>query len=205
MKFSATLFLIIVFCFETIAGNAAPKDSNIVISNCKEVYEFVFNKQSNSVQVKESLSTIYYCNNFRSTIPIVEFYNSQMAIDAVNFTVDGKKPKDVKPVYSYYEVDDYFYSDAHICYFPLLLDKKGSEAAVSFQKTIQDPRYLTNIFFNEMYPVSSKQVVFKVPKWMNIELKEMNFNGYNISKTKEYDSKADEDVYTYTASKYRST
>jgi hypothetical protein len=35
---------------------------------------------------------------------------------------------------------------------------------------------------------------------MSIELKEINFNGYNISKTKEYDSKNDEDVYTYTAS-----
>ena len=200
MKLPLTLFILTTFCCKAIAGNAASKDSNIVISNCKEVYEFVYDKSSANVQVKESLNTIYRCNDFRSTIPIVEFYDNETAIEAVDFTVDGKKPKDVKPVYSYYEVDDYFYSDEHICYFPLLLDKKGSEAEVGFQKTIKDPRYLTNIFFNEMYPVASKQVVFKVPKWMNIELKEMNFNGYNITKTKEYDSKTDADVYTYTAS-----
>jgi len=193
------LLILLAFGFKAIAGNTTAKDSNIVISNCKEVYEFVYDKPSNSVQVKESLSTTYRCNDFRSSLPIAEFYNAQMRIDAVEFSVDGKKPKDVKPVYSYYEVDDYFYSDAHICYFPLLLDKKGSTADVTFQKTIQDTRYFTNVFFDDTYPVISKQVVFKVPKWMNIELKEMNFSGYSITKTKEYDNRGEVDVYTYTA------
>lgn len=199
IKYPVSLIALLAICIRSLAGTAAPKDSNIVISNCKEVYQFVYNKTTGSVQVKESLATTYRCNDFRSSLPIVEFYSGEMTIDDVDFSVDGKKPKDVKPVYSYYQIDEYFYSDAHICYFPLLLDKKGSTADVNFQKTIQDPRYLTNVFFDEMYPVTSKQVVFRVPKWMNIELKEMNFNGYSISKTKEYDSRADEDVYTYTA------
>ena len=198
-KLPVTLLLLLAFSLKGIAGNTAAKDSNIVISNCKEVYEFVYNRSSGSVQVKESLATTYRCNDFRSSLPIAEFYSAETMIDDVEFSVDGKKPKDVKPVYSYYQVDDYFYSDAHICYFPLLLDKKGSTADVTFQKTIQDPRYFTNVFFDDMYPVTSKQVVFRVPKWMSIELKEMNFNGYSITKTKEYDSRNDVDVYTYTA------
>ncbi len=204
MKLPVTLLLLLAFGIKASAGNFASKDSNIIISNAKDVYEFVYDKSSNSVQVKESSTTIYNCNDFRSTLPVVEFYNEKVTIDDVDFSVDGKKPKDVKPVYSYYEIDDYFYSDAHICYFPLLLDKKGSVAQVSFQKTIQDPRYFTNVFFDEIFPVALKQIVFKVPKWMNIELKEMNFNGYTISKTKDYDSKNDEDVYTYTASNIES-
>ncbi|HEX5154163.1 MAG TPA: transglutaminase domain-containing protein [Parafilimonas sp.] len=199
MRLPVTCTILIACCLKASAGNFAEKDSNIVITSSKEVYEFVWDKPSNSVQVKESLNITYRCNEFRSTLPVVEFYNDKMIIDAVDFSVDGKKPKDVKPVYSYYQVDDYFYSDAHICYFPLLLDKKGSIAEVDFQKTIQDPRYLTNIYFDEMYPVASKQVVFKVPKWMRIELKEMNFDGYSISTTKGYDSKTDEDIYTFTA------
>jgi hypothetical protein len=200
MKLPVTFLLMFAFCFKASAGNSAAKDSNITISSAIDVYEFVYDKSSNNVQVKESSNTTYNCNDFRSTLPVVEFYNGKISIDNVDFSVDGKKPKDVKPVYSYYQVDDYFYSDQHVCYFPLLLDKKGSVAQVSFQKTIEDPRYLTNVFFDESFPVTSKQIVFKVPKWMNVELKEMNFNGYNISKTKAYDSKNDEDVYTYTAS-----
>jgi len=200
MKFPFN-FCVLVLCFiKAAAGNTTAKDSNIVISSAKEIYEFVYDKSSNSVQVKESLITNYLCNDFRSSIPVVEFYNNETTIDNVDFSVDGKKPKGITPVYSYYQVDDYFYSDAHVCYFPLLLDKKGSIAEVNFQKTVKDPRYLTNAFFSESYPVTSKQVIFKVPKWMNIELKEMNFSGFNISKTKEYDSKNDEDVYVYSAS-----
>ena len=199
MRFPLSVFFLLAIFVRANAGDLASKDSNIVISASREVYEFVYDKPSGSVQVKQSLSTNYRCNDFRSSIPVVEFYNDEMMIDAVDFSVDGKKPKDVKPVYSYYQVDEYFYSDAHICYFPLLLDKKGSVAEVQFQKTIRDPRYFTNVFFDEMYPVTSKQVVFRVPKWMHIELKEMNFNGYNISKTTEYDAKNDADIYTYTA------
>ena len=198
MKFPLT-FCAVIACINVYAGSNTAKDSNIVISSAKEVYEFVYDKSSNSVQVKESLNTNYLCNDFRSSIPVVEFYNDEAMIDAVDFSVDGKKPKGITPIYSYYQIDDYFYSDAHVCYFPLLLDKKGSVAEVDFQKTIKDPRYLTNVFFSDIYPVTSKQIIFKVPKWMNIELKEMNFNGYNITKTKDYDSKNDEDVYTYTA------
>lgn len=189
----------IFFSFAAIANTTA-KDSNIVINSAKEVYEFVYDKSSNSVQVKENITTNYLCNDFRSSLPIVEFYNTETVIDDVDFSVDGKKQKDVKPVYTYYQVDDYFYSDAHICYFPLLLDKKGSVAEVNFEKTVKDARYLTSVFFSESYPVTSKQIIFKVPKWMNVELKEMNFNGYAISKTKDYDSRNDEDVYTFTAS-----
>lgn len=199
MRLPVVFFIVTLFSFKAVANNFSSSDSNIVINSAKEIYEFVYDKSSSSVQVKALLITSYVCKDFRSTLPVVEFYNDKMMIDAVDFSVDGKKPKDIKPTYSYYQVDDYFFSDAHVCYFPLLLDKKGSTAQVEFDKTIKDPRYLTNVFFSEMFPVASKQLIFKVPKWMNAELKEMNFNGYNISKTKDYDSKNDEDVYTYTA------
>jgi hypothetical protein len=199
MRLPVVCCILILVSIKTFANKTASNDSNIVISSAKETYEFIYDKSSATVQVKASLVTNYLCNDFRSTLPVVEFYNDKMMIDAVDFSVDGKKPKDVKPVYSYYQVDDYFFSDAHVCYFPLLLDKKGSIASVDFEKIIRDPRYLTSVFFSEIFPVASKQLVFKVPKWMNVEMKEMNFNGYNISKTKDYDSKNDEDVYTYTA------
>ncbi len=199
MKYPFTFCFALLFFIKVNAGNAVLKDSNIVISASKEVYEFVYNKSSNNVEVKESLGTNYLCNNFRNSIAVIEAYNDEITIDDVDFSVDGKKPKGITPQYSYYQIDDYFYSDMHVCYFPLLLDKKGSVAEVNFQKTVKDPRYLTNIFFSEMYPVASKQIIFKVPKWMNVELKEMNFGGYNITKTKTYDAKNDEDIYTYTA------
>jgi len=190
--FSLTLLLIISTCFGEV------KDSNIVVSDSKELYEFVWQKSQNSVQVKQNLSTSYFCNDFRTTIPIAEFYDNETSIDNVDFIVDGKKPKDIKPRFSYYSVDDYFYSDEHICYFPLPLERKGSTSSVLFKKTISDPRYFLNVYFSESYPVLHKEVTIKVPRWMKVELKEINFNGYEITKTSNYDNNNDADVYTYT-------
>jgi transglutaminase-like putative cysteine protease len=71
---------------------------------------------------------------------------------------------------------------------------------VELDKTTLDPRYFTTIYFPGSYDISRHEVQLIVPRWMKIEIKEMNFAGYNIRKTVEYNSKRDEDVYTYTAS-----
>jgi hypothetical protein len=179
-------------------SKAAEKDSNIVISQAKESYEFVFNKKTNNVEVKQNTNTAYFCNSFRTSLYVVEMYDDQTTIDEVDYLVDGKKPKDIKPVFEYYSVDNTFFSDAKVCYFELPLQKKGSTSEVSFSKTITDPRYFTSIFLSEPYLVQKKEIVVKVPKWMKVELKEMNFKGYHISKSASYDSKDDADVFTYT-------
>ncbi len=197
MKYPYLLLASMCLCFNVRAGSNNNKDSNITISSSKDVYEFVYNKSSNSIQVKEELTINYLCNDYRTSLPVFEFYNGQVQIDDVDFLVDGKKLKGITPAYTYYQIDDYFYSDAHLCYFELPLDKKGSTGSVTFKKTYKDPRYLTNIFFSREYNTASKQIIFKVPAWMDIDLKEMNFNGYAVSKKQ--DAQNGESIYTYIA------
>jgi hypothetical protein len=187
---------VLAICMSVLSF-ATDKDTNIVISQAKEVHEFYYNKKSGNVEVKQSLSTAYFCNSFRTSLYVVEMYDNQTTIDNIDFAVDGKKPKDIKPMYDYYSVDNIFYSDARVCFFELPLQKKGSTSEVKFEKTITDPRYFTSIFFTEPYNILKKEVVVKVPRWMKVELKEMNFKGYNISKTVTYDSGDDADIYTY--------
>ena len=198
MKRVAVVLILIICALDPLINFAAENDSNVVISDSKELYEFVWQKSAGNVTVEQNITTSYYCNNYRTTIPITEMYNNETAIDEVDFTVDGKKPKDIKPKYSYYDVDDYFYSDEHVCYFPLPLERKGSSSSVVFKKTVTDPRYFINIFFSDSYLILNKEVSIKVPRWMKVDLKEMNFNGYLITKTSKYDSREDADIYTYT-------
>jgi transglutaminase-like putative cysteine protease len=193
------LVLVLTLCTSAFS-RFAEKDSNIVISQAKEIHEFVYNKKSGNVEVKQSLSTVYSCNSFRTSLYVMEMYDDQSTIDKVDFAVDGKKPKDIKPVYEYYSVDNIFFSDARICYFELPLQTKGSTSEVKFEKTITDPRYFTSIFFTEPYNIVKKEIAVKVPRWMKVELKEMNFKGYKITKSSVYDSKDDADVHTYTIS-----
>ncbi len=191
-------FMLTALCLFLSIAKAADKDTNVVISKASEFYEFVFNKKSGNVEIKQNMSTAYFCNSFRTSLYVVEMYNDQTMIDAVDFAVDGKKPKGIVPAYEYYSIDNTFYSDAKVCYFELPIPKKGSTSEVSFQKTIVDPRYFTSIYFAEGYVVQEKEITVKVPKWMKVELKEMNFKGYNITKSNSYDSRDDADVYTYT-------
>lgn len=190
--------LFICFLFLTKLCNAATKDSNIVIATAKDNYAFVYNKKSNEVKIQQSIGTTYLCNDFRTSLSVVESYDDKTSIDDVKIYVDGSKAKYITPKYEYYSVNNIFYSDAHICYFNLPLEKKGSTSEVYFEKTISDPRYFTSIFFSDEYKIINKEVVITLPKWMKIELKEMNFAGYLISKTSTYDSKNDADIITYT-------
>src|SRR5690606_27248600 len=90
--------------------------------------------------------------------------------------------KSLKPSFEYYAIDNIFYSDARVCYVKVPLEKKGAEAEVQMSKTIKNPRYFTTIYFPEAYPIEQKQIIIDVPSWMQVDIKEMNFEGYKIEK-----------------------
>lgn len=190
------LLLLVATC--TFTQTYAAKDSNVVISSVKENYAFEFNKKENQVHVKQKLSTTYTCVDFRTDVAVAEFYDDKTSIDEVDIYVGGDKNKSIKPTYQYYSVDNIFFSDEHICYFSLPLEKKGSNSEVIFEKTITDPRYFTSIYFSERFNIINKTVTITVPRWMKVEFKELNFANRDIKKTVEYNSKEDADVITYT-------
>ena len=156
--------------------HAADKDSNVVISNAKELYSFQFDKKDNAVKVKQELSTTYQCINYRTMISVVESYDDKTTIDEVKTYVDGSKAKYIVPKYDYYSVDNIFYSDARVCYFQLPLEKKGSTSEAYFEKTITDPRYFTSVYFSDGYQVVNKTVSISIPKGIKVELKELERN-----------------------------
>jgi len=191
-KFTNLLF---IFNFLFLQCFSQKDDRNVTIQNAVEEYQFVKGNKANPVQVKQRTETEYLCNDFRTNISIVEFYNNQVEINDVDMVVNGDKVKKFSPNYDNYSVDGIFFSDEKICYFTLPLEKKGATSKVKIEKTVLDPRYFTNIFFTEPYFISKKEVNITVPKWMKIEIKEYNFNGYSISRNVK--NKGDEDVYTY--------
>lgn len=196
MKYTLALLLVLQ-TFATKAGNVAG-DSNIVISSANEQYKFVYQKKTKEVHIEEQSEKTYYCNFFRTNIPIVSFYNDKSSIDNVTIYVNGSKNKLISPKYGYMPVQDIFYSDARICYFELPLEKKETSSMVRLEKTNLDPRYFTTIYFDESYSLKNKKVTITIPKWMNVELKEMNFKGYDITRSTIYNQKEDADEITYT-------
>ncbi|WP_295127356.1 transglutaminase domain-containing protein [uncultured Chitinophaga sp.] len=173
-------------------------DKNVVISEMKQRYEFVTGDKDNPVKVRENTRTVYKCNEFRTNLRIVEFYDDKSTIDDIRVYVNNERVKSIKPEYRYYEIDEYFFSDMRVATLTLPLEKKGTESYVELQRTTNDPRYLTAVYFHEGYFQEAKEVTFVVPRWMHADIKEMNFAGYPVKKAVTYDQKIDADVYVYT-------
>ena len=68
-------FLLVLLYFATFFSSAQDADKNITIQEAKEEYRFVKGDKENPVQVKQTMETSYLCNDFRISIPLVEFYN----------------------------------------------------------------------------------------------------------------------------------
>jgi len=188
----------LALCFASVALAAAP-DSSVIISSAQNNYRFVYNTGKQQIEVKKEEIADYTSSAYQVNVPIAELYNNRVSINEVSCKVNGHTPKGFSPKTTYYEVNDVFFSDEQLCYFPMLLDKKGSTGTVTFDETITDPRYFTTIAFASPYAVKHRVVSLKVPRWMHIEIRDLNFGSADIKKTTQYISAEDADLITYTA------
>lgn len=170
-------------------------DNNVVISRSTREFRFVAGNSEHPVQVKEESSRTYTCKSYRTEVQVAEFYSDHETIDDVNILVNGSKKHGITPRNNYYSVNGIFYSDARVSYFELPLSKIGATAEVTFRKTTLDPRYFTNIFFNESELIENQEIRLVVPSWMQIDIKEYNFKKYSVKK--EVTKNGDETIYTY--------
>ncbi|HEY8969013.1 MAG TPA: transglutaminase domain-containing protein [Puia sp.] len=174
------------------------EDSNIIINSKVERYSFEEGEKEHPVVVRQESKTQYYCSELRASIPWVEMYDGQSRIDGVKIFVNGSRDRSIQPKDDYYSSGDFFYSDERVYYFSLPFVKKGTTSEVDMEKTTLDPRYFTTVYFPEEQTVRQKTVEIVVPKWMHVDIREMNFAGYAITKGHQSDDRKGVDVYTYT-------
>lgn len=190
------LLLIFFSAANFLLAQDAETDNNITIQKSIREFRIVKGNDAHPVQIKEESQKIYFCNNYRTEIPVVEFYNDMTSIDDVKIFTNGSKKHGIVPMYDYYSADGIFYSDARVCYFKLPLLKQGSTSEVTFRKTTLDPHFFTTIYFMDDKKIENQEVKLIVPSWMQLEIKEFHFAKYRIKK--EVSAKGDETVYTFT-------
>jgi hypothetical protein len=76
--------------------------------------------------------------------------------------------------------DDIFFDDSRVQYFGLRFNEVGSAQRVTVKKQYSDGKYLTRLFFHDMHPSKETVIEFKVPDWLSVDFKQMNFDGFNI-------------------------
>lgn len=79
--------------------------------------------------------------------------------------------------------DNVFFDDSKLAYFNYEFKGYNSVFEYSYKKRYTDLKYLTNIYFNDVYFVKEKNIVINIPEWLEVEIVEYNFEKYNIRKT----------------------
>jgi hypothetical protein len=170
------------------------KDEAVI---CTSSYLFFsFDKGKNSlndkvVEIQEESEYDFMAIKKYGSITFAEFYNKFIQL--------GKTTEAVKYNGKFIVVsregidravtnDGIFFDDSRVRYFPLRFYEKGQINRVNVKKTFSDGKYLTRLFFNSYYPIKEQTIEFKVPSWLSVDFKKVNFEGNKIE-IKEEDRK----------------
>ncbi len=157
-------------------------DDVIALQESEDYVTFIFDKKNKKVIVNHETKESMINLDSRADIQKYCFYDGQSSIE--KFEIKNKKNKSS---HSYvkdeaYKSDDLFHNDARVKYaninFPLL----GYKFKTYITKEYQDIKYFTNLYFNDDYPIVKKVIKIEVPNWLQLELKEINFEGHSIKK-----------------------
>lgn len=175
-----------------------PED-DVVLKEKSSTVTFGFSGRNNLVTARNEQHDVYInAVDHRSEIFVYEFYDEQTEVK--NFSAkrsDQRTNVFMVPHDEPYTSQGLFHQDVRVKHgevdFPLM----GCTNFVDITTEYKDIKYFTKLHFTDTYPVANRIIQVAVPKWLNIELKELNFDGYNIKK--DVKDEGDVLVYTYTA------
>ena len=119
-----SLSFVAILFFSHIGFSQSP-DSNVVIEQKTQTFNFSQNKGDNPVTITEKYSEKYRCNEVRTSVLFSEMYNENETITDIDVRIEDKKAKWIAPTCDYYSIENIFYSDARICRLILTIEKKG--------------------------------------------------------------------------------
>jgi Transglutaminase-like superfamily/Domain of Unknown Function with PDB structure (DUF3857) len=177
-----------------------PEDNLMCISS---YHYYTFDKGKNGlgdkvVEIEENAEMEFISLKKYSSMTYPEFYNQFIKINAFKKAYkSGTKyiTNDKAGIDRSVTDDGIFFDDSRVRYFPINFYQKGQMARITVKKTYNDGKYLTRLFFHEDYPVKEQIFEFKVPEWLTVEFKSMNFEGYTIDATTK--TKGGYTIYTF--------
>ena len=124
-----------------------------------------------------------------------EFYNNESKVGRVRAYNYRKSTIPIIPIYKDYQQNGIFYSDAKICYFEIDFETRGELFSYMYGVDYNNTMYLPTVVVPDQYPVEERIITFEIPNNIDLELKEMNFEGYEVTKSVDVNSKSK--IYSY--------
>jgi len=170
------------------------KEEEIIIENNSSLYEFnlendgnIFVAQTDQIKYLALSANVHHIQSI--------YYDDQSEI--LSYSLKNLKKKSVKhdQYCGHIKSRDIFYSDAKVCAYNLDFNLEGEIMNFKFKKIFKDPRYFTKVFLQKELFVEQGEIKFKIPDLLEVELKEINFDGYPIKeKIEEFDGYK---IYSY--------
>ena len=170
-----------------------------------EVYEFDIAKNTEKQPVcivKSNVNERYLSLRNGYSYQVAEFYDKFSTIEKFKVEINSINRMGKPAMRSFTNAidksissEDIFYDDTRVKFFNVSNQDLGEECKSHIEKTYTDSKYLTSIYLQENCPVEEKNVQLIVPLDVEIEIREMNFKGYKIEKTKE--TKGKKTIYNY--------
>jgi Transglutaminase-like superfamily len=163
-----------------------PKEE-VVAPLFKEVIDFTLNSNAaaGEAKVKASVSSETMLVPVKDFIKYEDglFYNDEMSVENIKVLNPDKKEVTIQKLCGDYSSENIFHSDAKLCVVKFPLAEKGKPFNYTFRENYHDVKYLTSFYFLQHYPVIERIVQFNIPSWLEVDLREFNFEGYNIQKS----------------------
>lgn len=172
--------------------------SDVAILSSSENISFGLNAKEGKVTVMQNIKENLMNITHRVDIQKFEFYDSESEIEDFNLKFRNDKKANFLVNDEFYKSDDLFYNDARVKYMNVDFPVQGYSYNYELNKKYKDVKYFTTIYFNDEYPIVKKEIKITVPNWLELEIKEFNFNGFEIKKDQKTDPKTNSTVYTYT-------
>ncbi len=157
-----------------------PEEDLIIYFKRVEI-SFVKNSKGVGVVKKEQLTLVSLTDYATLTYPVA--YDSESSINSYRvFDKNGKENRTVTRFLKdeYLTQDDLFHTDYRIKSYDLTFPLKGSAFTVETEKEYEDVKYFTSQYLSTPYPVISGEIIINQPDWLDLSIKEFNFEGDQI-------------------------
>ena len=198
LKLFSLSIILLAFSFNSEAQNFATKadselakdlskkypKSDVYALDHETVLSFSFNKYSEgtamvSVFEEDKYELLSLKSNMEFSNSIT--YDFESSVNSISgFTKSGSKVAVGSVDMSFSE---FYTTDTRYKIYKQYFNYAGQVFGFKTERTFHDIKYFTSVYFPDFYPQKEKRITFDVPNWLELELKEMNFEGYNIEKT----------------------
>lgn len=177
------------------------KEASAILLRSETTLEFSLDAKTHNPYILETEHQQIMSLRTASSLSRYKPYTDHSTIQKVSLTNHKGKQIPLTPICGNYEVGNIFYSDAKLCRYDLHFAGLGEIQHLFLEKRHTDLKYFTSLYFNDVFPVHVRKVSFIVPQWLDIELKEMNFDGYHIEKKVTANAQKQVTVYEYVIEK----